>query len=110
MINCASNKIIKNICDTRESLYLPSKFGTHCCEYALGCDKTVVYIFASSLLSSITLCYGFTVLMYFSHSYLFVEAGTESHKRDKAKHQVQGKMTCVRLKDQSKLKNKTITC
>ena len=96
MINCASNKIIKNICDTRESLYLPSKFGTHCCEYALGCDKTVVYIFASSLLSSITLCYGFTVLMYFSHSYLFVEAGTESHKRDKAKHQVQGKMTRVK--------------
>ena len=41
---------------------------------------------------------------------LLVEAGAESHKRDKAKHQVQGKMTCVRLKDQSKLKNKTIMC
>ena len=39
-----------------------------------------------------------------------VETGTKSHKRDKTKHQVQGKTTCVRLKDQSKLKNKTTAC
>ena len=39
-----------------------------------------------------------------------VEAGTESHKKGKAKHQVQGKTTRVRLKDQSKLKNKTTAC
>ena len=39
-----------------------------------------------------------------------VEAGTESHKNGKAKHQVQGKTTRVRLKDQSKLKNKTTAC
>ena len=39
-----------------------------------------------------------------------VEAGTESHKNCKAKHQVQLKMTHVRLKDQSKLKNKTTAC
>ena len=67
MISRASNKIIKNICDTRESLYLPSKFGIHCC------NKTVVYIFASSLVSSITLCYGFTVLTYFSYGYKLVQ-------------------------------------
>ena len=39
-----------------------------------------------------------------------VEARTESHKNGKAKHQVQGKTTRVRLKDQSKLKNKTTAC
>ena len=39
-----------------------------------------------------------------------VEARTESHKRDKAKHQVQDKKTRVKLKEQSKLKNKTTVC
>ena len=41
---------------------------------------------------------------------LLVEAGAESHKRDKAKHQVQGKKTRVKLKEQSKLNNKTTAC
>ena len=94
MINRASNKIIKNICDTLESLYLPSKFGTHCC------DKTVVYIFASSLVSSITLCYGFTVLMYFIHRYLFLEFFEEwfvncaSTVRVNVIHETQGRKVC----------------
>ena len=40
----------------------------------------------------------------------FIDAGTELNENGKTNCQVQGKTTRVRLKEQSKLKNKTAEC